>query len=67
MSYLCYQLKIESAFNRNIYRIMEISGDRTFAELSDCILDAFEFDKDHLYMFSLNRKAYDPNGIYHPT
>lgn len=66
MSYLCYQLKIESAFNRNIYRIMEISGDRTFAELSDCILDAFEFDKDHLYMFSLNRKAYDPNGIYHP-
>lgn len=66
MPYLCYQLKITSAFNRNIYRIMEIGGSRTFAELSDSILDAFEFDKDHLYMFSLNRKCYDPNGIYHP-
>ncbi|RHP36146.1 hypothetical protein DWZ56_00360 [Lachnotalea sp. AF33-28] len=64
--YVYYQLKITWALDSDIYRIMEISGNRTFAELSASILKAFEFDNDHLYMFSLNRKPYDPNGIYHP-
>ena len=67
MPYLYYQLKITSSYNPEIYRIVEICGDRTFAELSDCILDAFEFDKSHLYLFSLKRKPYDPDGIYHPA
>lgn len=66
MQSLCYQLKVISAFNPNIYRLLELDGSCTFAALSDLILDAFEFDHDHLYMFSLSRKPYDPNGIYCP-
>lgn len=66
MQNLCYQLKVIPAFNSNIYRLLELDGSCTFAALSDLILDAFEFDHDHLYMFSLGRKPYDPNGIYSP-
>lgn len=66
MQHLCYQLKIISAFDSQTYRVLEIDGNRTFADLSDAILDAFEFDHSHLYMFSRSRKPYDPNGIYHP-
>lgn len=66
MPHLCYQLKIVSAFENRTYRVLEIDGNRTFADLSDAILDAFDFDHSHLYMFSRSRKPYDPNGIYHP-
>ena len=66
MQNLCYQLKVIPAFNSNIYRLLELDGSCTLAALSDLILDAFEFDYDHLYMFSLGRKPYDPNGIYSP-
>lgn len=66
MPHLCYQLKIVSPFDNRIYRVLEIDGSRTFADLSDAILDAFQFDHSHLYMFSRIRKPYDPNGIYHP-
>ena len=50
MQNLCYQLKVIPAFNSNIYRLLELDGSCTFAALSDLILDAFEFDHDHLYM-----------------
>lgn len=66
MPYLCYQLKIEPTYDNRIYRVIEIDGNRTFADLSDAILDAFEFDHSHLYMFSRSRKPYDSKGIYHP-
>lgn len=66
MPHLCYQLKIVPAYEKQVYRVLEIDGNRTFADLSDAILDAFEFDHSHLYMFSRIRKPYDPNGIYHP-
>lgn len=66
MSNLRYQLKIEPVYNKQVYRIIEMDGSQTFADLSDAILDAFEFDHSHLYMFSQSRKPYDPNGIYHP-
>lgn len=66
MPHLCYQLKIEPANDNQVYRVIKIDGSRTFADLSNAILDAFEFDHSHLYMFSRSRKPYDPNGIYHP-
>lgn len=66
MQHLCYRLKIAPAYDNRVYRVMEIDGDRTFADLSDAILDMFEFDHSHLYMFSQSRKLYDPKGIYHP-
>ncbi|MBN1967769.1 MAG: hypothetical protein JXR48_02105 [Candidatus Delongbacteria bacterium] len=38
-------------FNKNPYRIFEMSADATLGELADSILDLFEFDCDHLYGF----------------
>lgn len=66
MPHLCYQLKIAPVYDNRVYRVIEIDGNRTFADLSDAILDSFEFDHSHLYMFSKSRKPYDPKGIYHP-
>ena len=63
MQNLCYQLKVIPAFNSNIYRLLELDGSCTFAALSDLILDAFEFDHDHLYMFSLGRNPMTPTGF----
>lgn len=62
-----YQLKIESAFDATVYRIVEIDEEYTFEDLSYLILELFEFDYEHLYMFSLKRKPYDPEGIYEPS
>lgn len=66
MPYKSYQLKITCSYDRKIYRILEIGGTGTFADMSAAILEAFEFGGSHLSMFSLSRKPYDPNGIYQP-
>ncbi|MBT9778901.1 hypothetical protein GPL15_20710 [Clostridium sp. MCC353] len=66
MPYLYYQLKVAPVYNNQVYRVIEIDGNRTFADLSDAILNAFKFDHSHLYMFSKSRKPYDPKGYYHP-
>lgn len=66
MSFLCYKLKVAPAGDSRVYRIFEINANRTFADLSDLILEMFDFDDSHLYMFSLKCKRYDPDGIYAP-
>lgn len=66
MNYERYRLKVQPRENRSVYRILEIGGNRSFADLSRAILKAFDFDEEHLYMFSLSQKPYDPQGIYHP-
>lgn len=63
---LILKLKISLVENESIYRVIEIGGNETFERLADTILDAFAFDRDHLYMFSTKRKPYDAGGIYHP-
>lgn len=67
MNYYAYLLKVNPQFNKEIYRIIQIDANSTLDGLSTTILTAFQFDNDHLYMFSLNRKRYDREGFYHPN
>ncbi len=64
--YITYELKIEPKYYKGVYRIIKIDGNQTLDDLSDEILSAFDFDKDHLYMFSLSRNRYDSEGYFHP-
>ncbi|MDD4781216.1 MAG: hypothetical protein PHT02_11545 [Tissierellia bacterium] len=66
MRYTTYELKIEYKYNKDVYRIIRTDGSNTLDDLSNEILSAFDFDNDHLYMFSLKRKRYDSDGYYHP-
>ena len=44
--------------SKEIYRIIEISGNSTLDDLCDAILEAFDFTHEHLYEFCLNNKPY---------
>ena len=45
-------------------RIIEISGNATFANLHELIFDAFDREDDHLYRFYLTRKEEPKSGDY---
>lgn len=64
--YNTYELKVEPRYYNNVYRIIRIDGSNTLDDLCYKILSSFDFDNDHLYMFSLKRKKYDSEGYYHP-
>ncbi len=66
MEYKKYTLYVEPIDWPGVSRTLEIGGNRTLDDLSEAILDAWDFDHSHLYMFSLTRKPYDPDGFYHP-
>lgn len=61
-----YTLKVEYADAPGVYRCIEIDGDKKLSHLAKQILDAFSFTDEHLYMFSVTRKMYDPDGYYAP-
>lgn len=61
-----YLLKVTSAENENIFRIIKIDGSNTLDTLSRTILNAFEFDQLHHYMFTIPRKYGDPDKYCHP-
>lgn len=61
-----YTLKMECADEPGIYRCIEIDGDKKLSYLAKQIVNAFDFTDEHLYMFSLTRKMYDPGGYYAP-
>lgn len=61
-----YILKVNPVYQTEKYRIIEIDGTKSLDTLCRFILKAFYFDEDHLYMFSMNRKRYDPEGYYGP-
>ena len=63
---IVFELRINPKYYKEIYRIIKIDGSATLDDLSHSILSAFNFDDDHLYMFSMNRKRYDSEGYYHP-
>lgn len=44
--------------SREVYRIIEISGNHTLDDLCDAILDAFGFINEHLYEFCLDNRPY---------
>jgi hypothetical protein len=47
---------------RTAYRVIEISGDDTLDRLCDVILYAFDFDRDHLYEFSMSGRLYSDDN-----
>ncbi len=65
-----YTLKVYPAgMSRNVYRVLEISGDKTLDALCGAILDAFGFIDEHLYEFCMDNRMYsdysyqsDPEG-----
>jgi hypothetical protein len=63
-SHLMFTLKVTSKFDKKVYKIITIDEDDTLDELCNIILSSFDFDSEHLYMFSLNNKPYDKKGYY---
>ena len=46
------------------YRHIQIAGNKTLADLSDSILEAFDFDNDHQHAFFMNNRAWDQENSY---
>lgn len=66
MQEMKYTLKVSYKQQKEIFRIIEVSGGTKLDHLHKIITNAFDFDDEHLYMFSLKRKKYDSDGYYAP-
>ena len=54
-----YSLKIYPlGQGREVYRNIEISGEKTLNDLCGVILDAFDFTDEHLYEFCMDNRMY---------
>ena len=54
-----YTLKIYPAgAGRQVYRVIEISGEHSLDDLCEVILSAFDFTDEHLYEFCMDNKKY---------
>lgn len=56
---------ISVSLGTGCYRHIRISGKATLEELSDAILDAFDFANDHLHAFFMNNRAWDDMDCYY--
>lgn len=56
---------ISVSLGTGCYRHIRISGKATLEGLSDAILDAFDFDNDHLHAFFMNNRAWDDEDCYY--
>lgn len=63
-----YTLKVYPAGRgREVYRVIEISGNHTLDDLCGVILDAFDFDDEHMYEFCMDNSMYSQYGYQsHP-
>ena len=58
-----YSIKVYPAGKgREVYRNIEICGDETLDRLCQIILEAFDFDDDHLYEFCMDNRMYSENS-----
>lgn len=57
-------LVISVSYDTGCYRHIQISNQATLADLSDTILDAFDFDNDHGHGFFLDNKVYSHVAAY---
>lgn len=48
----------------NVWRVIEIKGDRTLYGLHSIIQEAFDWDDDHMFSFFLNNKIWDRDSEY---
>lgn len=55
---------ISVSYGTGCYRHIKISGKATLDELSEAILDAFDFDNDHLHAFFMSNRAWDDSSCY---
>ena len=54
-----YTLKIfPTGAGREVYRVIEISGEHSLDDLCEAILSAFDFDDEHLYEFCMDNRRY---------
>ena len=57
-----YTLKVyPKGYGREIYRVMEISGQDTLDALCEAIMDSFDFTMEHLYAFCMDNRMYSEN------
>ena len=65
---LTYTFKVSYRRDPNLWRTVELTTSQTLRELHAIILDAFDFDYDHLYSFFMSGKAWDKSSEYagHP-
>jgi uncharacterized protein YtpQ (UPF0354 family) len=65
--FLVYKMKVSLEDDRRgVNRTIKLTGDNTLDDLSELINDAFDFDNDHLYSFSFNRKEILGEDSYQP-
>jgi hypothetical protein len=55
-----------AALGKNLWRRISIPSEHTLDELSDAILDAYEFDHDHLYRFIYRNRFGGQDEVNHP-
>jgi hypothetical protein len=54
-----YTFKVyPSGLGRDVYRVIEISGDKTLDDLCEFILETFDFIHEHLYEFCMDNRMY---------
>lgn len=59
-----YTLKVNpKSLGRNIYRVIEISGNDTLDRLCEVILSAFDFIHEHMYEFSMSGRLYSDDNF----
>ncbi len=67
-AHLTYTFKVAYRPDPNLWRTVELTVSQTLRELHAVILDAFDFDYDHLYSFFMSGEAWDKASEYaaHP-
>ena len=55
---------ISVSLGTGCYRHIRISGAETLNDLSDAILDAFEFANDHMHMFCMDNRTWGSGDVY---
>ena len=56
---------ISVSLMKGCYRHIKIASDKTLEELSQAILDAFDFGDDHLHAFFMNNKSWSDEDSYY--
>lgn len=59
-----YRFKVSLAWQKEVWRTVDIRSDQTLEDLHHAIQDAFDWDDDHLYAFFLSGKAWDASTEY---
>ncbi|MDR0912715.1 MAG: plasmid pRiA4b ORF-3 family protein [Methanobrevibacter sp.] len=56
-----YELMVIQDADNSSFRQIKINGESTLKDLAEFILESFDFDNDHLYLFNMDNNYY--NGV----